>query len=205
MQDDTYVREACSCVVVATDMGLDTYYVHIMKVAIAMCDTHGFVFDNHANSCHDDYSRNYVISKWTHALPSNLHLLERLTRMDGERYATRTGLEYWKVLMYFGIFTNCLGNIKLATKVYKKVKIEAEFSDLASKTEIDRDISGLTEYPSNTCCVCLDACNATACGSCHISCYCSKRCQRADWVNNHKEICGSLLGWKKIVFPADNE
>jgi hypothetical protein len=110
-------------------------------------------------------------------------------------------LEYWKALSLFGAHVNCLGNIKLSTRIYRKVKVLAvgAAADTAALNEIQRDIAGLESYPANTCCVCTKAGNAKPCGRCGISCYCSKRCQAAYWKWNHRNYCGSMKGWETGV------
>jgi hypothetical protein len=110
------------------------------------------------------------------------------------------------VLSLFACFANCLEDIKLATRIFKKVKSLAmrEDADNAAITKIDRDIAGLENYPGNTCCVCMNEGMALLCNRCGISCYCSKRCQEADWKWNHKEVCDSMIRWGDFVFHQDD-
>jgi hypothetical protein len=198
MDEYNQTRRACAAVDVLEDRGADTPEFHVLKIAMALVDTEGFFFKNGAG--YTDLSRNYVLAKWTRAVPTTLRLLVRL-KSEGS-IASLPELEYWKILSLFGADVSCLGNVKLSTKIYKKVKVLAvsASADFAALTEIERDISGLESNPANTCCVCMDARNAAPCGRCGISCYCSKRCQAADWKWNHKDVCGSMIGWKDIVY-----
>jgi hypothetical protein len=195
---EQHMRRACSCVALLGENGNDSPQFHTLKMAMALVDCSGFVYEN--GVVFTDHSQNYVIRKWTHALPSTIRLLRCLDGGDGT-ITSLPHLEYWKVLQLFGILANCLGNIDLALRCFHKVRLLADNNkaDSASITEIDRDIRGLELYPANTCCVCL-AVDATKCGVCGISCYCSKRCQREDWKDQHRNICASLVGWKEVVF-----
>lgn len=191
------MRRACAAVDVLGERGADSVEFHILKMAMSMVETEGFSFFH--GTCYKDLSRNYVLAKWTRSVPSTLRVLDLLSKGS---IASLPKLEYWRILLFLGAVVNCLGNIELATTIYRKVKILAvdalaETSDMA---EIDRDIVGLERYPANTCCVCSVAGNANACAHCGISCYCSKRCQEADWRLNHEEVCGSLVDWEKVVF-----
>jgi hypothetical protein len=196
MDDPKHNRRACASVFVLGERGSDTPEYHALRIAIALVDTLGFfIFQG---VCSVDLSRNYVLAKWTHAVHSTLRLLQLLS--DGA-IDSLPEMIYWKILSLFGAQVNCLGNIKLSTKIYKKVKILAvsASADTAAITEIDRDITGLEAYPENTCCVCMDVGKALPCGRCGISCYCSKRCQAADWKWNHKDVCGFMEGWEEVV------
>jgi hypothetical protein len=200
MDGQKQMRRACGAVDVLEERGADTPEFHILKMAMALVETEGFIFSNGA--CYEDKSRNYVLAKWTRSVPSTLRVLFNLSKGSIQSLPE---LDYWRILYIFGANANCLGNVKLSTRIFKKVKVLAvrAAADNAAMTEINRDISGLESNPANTCCVCLDAGNAQPCGRCGISCYCSKRCQEADWKWNHKDVCGFMVGWESIVFKQE--
>jgi hypothetical protein len=192
------MRRAIAAVDVMEERGAVTPEYHVVKIAMSLVDTQGLCFCNGA--WYQDLSRNYLLAKWTRSLHSTLQVLDWLRSDSG--IASLPELVYWRILSLFGAVVNGLGNVQLATKIYKRVKVLAASAsaDVAAIAEIERDISGLESYPANTCCVCMDASKAVPCGRCGISCYCSKRCQKADWKWNHKNVCDSLLGWEEIVY-----
>jgi hypothetical protein len=203
MAKDKHMRRACTCLAMMNDEPAhSSISYHTLKMAMALVDCSGFVYKD--GYTFNDHSRNYVIRKWTHAIPSTLRLLVCLEMDDGSSDLL-PDLEHWKVLQVFGILVDCLGNIKLATRCQKKVRVLASSRnvDFATMTEIDRDLSGLEGYPANTCCVCHNVGFAKICSLCGISCYCSKRCQKADWDDQHREICPKLVGWKAVVFKEE--
>ena len=46
------------------------------------------------------------------------------------------------------------------------------------------------------CLVCKSSSGTKVCSTCHSVRYCSRECQRKDWVDNHKKICPHLLKYK---------
>jgi hypothetical protein len=173
------MRQACAIVSITGDKGEESVAYHALNMAMALVDTSGFVYqDGHV---FNDTSWNYVVWKWTHAIPSTISFLVTLDVADGLLIGTMPSLEPWKVIQFFGTFVVCLGNVVLATRCLEKVKIMAARTnaDEATMTEINQDLTGLKEQPRNTCCICLGV-NVSKCVICGISCYCSK--QPALWI-----------------------
>jgi hypothetical protein len=137
MNIDKHMQRACACVAMMEQEGAETIYFHTLKVAMSLVDCSGYTLHNGVP--YNDHSRNFVIRKWTNAIPSTLRLL--VCQSEAQRKLTLLPhLEYWKVLQMFGILANCLGNIVLATHCFQRVKIVAESSnvDFSAMTEIER-------------------------------------------------------------------
>jgi hypothetical protein len=207
---DTNTSRAIASIYILQEKGDASDVLHILKMVMASVDTRGICYANDLFFL--DRTRNYVIRKETHALPSALELVSRFREGNGSLQSVPT-LQYWKVHYFFGTLLHCLGNTTMANLCFQKVKVLASAIpvDNATMTEIERDLSSFVLSPENFCCVCragfavpaVPGRPAHPCRECGISCYCCERCRVADSENQHKEVCHLLVGWMKIVFEKD--
>jgi hypothetical protein len=79
-EEPKHVRRGCATVVVLGEKGSDTPEYHTLKMVMALFDTSGFVYLD--GVCSVDRSRNYVLAKWTNAVPSTLPLLMWLNEVS---------------------------------------------------------------------------------------------------------------------------
>ena len=201
MSGPNLVRRACATLSILATRNCDTLQFHTLNVAMSLIDTQGFVYTDGCVSV--DKSRNYVIKKQAHGVHSTLRILFHFDD-DAGGHSCLPHLHRWKVFHWFAILANCLGNNILSLRCFKTVRQLAvqTVSDTATITELDRDISGLTSHPSNTCCICLEAVShCFPCTLCGIPSYCSSRCQQADLDDSHQVVCPQLVDWSSTIFP----
>jgi hypothetical protein len=204
---DTNTSRAVAAIFILQNEGDGSDVYHILKMVMACLDTRGIAYANEL--FYLDKTRNYVLRKETHALPSALELLARFQQGNGRIESVPT-LDYWKVQYFFGTLLHCLGNTTMANLCFQKVKVLATAIpvDAATMTEIDRDLDNFADAPANFCCVCRAGFAVPAepgrpahpCHECGISCYCCEKCRLADSDDQHKEVCHLLVGWMNTVF-----
>ena len=134
-----------------------------------------------------------------------------------------------KLLHYVGQIFGAVHNVSLHQKTQKAIRskkcsIEQELTRLEQDKDITvnsnvKDLFGMVRSILNLngsyCCRCnksLDRANVKECNGCNKMAYCSKACQKEDWLSGHSQSCCKsyyVLDWlnKKLVCneSLDNE